>query len=136
MLSPAGRCCALTGLLMTSDFDPDGGVKLRTFSPSISGIAAASHLHESQGKNSCFFAKSAPTRPQNGPMRKGAPAAGAAPPTPPPPRGQPIVTWSCPPRPAAQGWAGARDPDRPWGGPRAAKDPPWVAGPGGGGWRE
>ena len=51
MLSPAGRCCALTGLLMTSDFDPDGAVKPRAFWPSESGIAPASHLHESQGKN-------------------------------------------------------------------------------------
>ena len=36
----------------------------------------------------------------------------------------------------AQWWAGARGPDRHWGRPRAAKDPPGVAGPGGGGWRE
>ena len=63
MLSPAGRCCALTGLLMTSDFDPDGAVKLRAFSPSGSGIAAASHLHESQGKNSCFLRSQPPDAP-------------------------------------------------------------------------
>ena len=64
MLSPAGRCCALTGLLMTSDFDPDGAVKLRAFSPSGSGIAAASHLHESQGKNSCFLRSQPPQGPR------------------------------------------------------------------------
>ena len=71
MLSPAGRCCALTGLLMTSDFDPDGAVKLRAFSPSGSGIAAASHLHESQGKNSCFLRSQPPDAPAP-------PACGAA----------------------------------------------------------
>ena len=60
MLSPAGRCCAPTGLLMTIDFDPDGGVKPRAFSPSESGIAPASHLHESQGKNSCFLRSQPP----------------------------------------------------------------------------
>ena len=43
-------------------------------------------------------------------------------------------SWAPPPPPP--GWAGARGPDRHWGRPRAAKDPPGVAGPGGGGWRE
>ena len=64
MLSPAGRTCALTGLLMTSDFDPDGAVKPRAFSPSESGIAPASHLHESQGKNSCFLRSQPPQGPR------------------------------------------------------------------------
>ena len=69
MLSPAGRSCAPTGLLMTIDFDPDGGVKPRAFSPSESGIAPASHLHESQGKNSCFLRSQPPQGPR--PVRCG-----------------------------------------------------------------
>ena len=43
-------------------------------------------------------------------------------------------SWAPPPPPP--GWAGARGPGRHWGRPRAAKDPPGVAGPGGGGWGE
>ena len=62
MLSPAGRCCALTGLLMTSDFDPDGGVKPRAFL--AFRIRHGSCLPPSRvaGQKQLFFAKSAPTR--------------------------------------------------------------------------
>ena len=52
-------------------------------------------------------------------------------------RGWGKVTSPPPPAPrhrTRQGWAGRRDPSRHWGGPRAAKDPPGVAGPGGCGW--
>ena len=135
LLSPELHDHAPRGLLMTSKFDPDGLVKRRTLRPSQSGIGPARDLEGVAGQNSCFLR----SQPPQGPRRA---ACGPAPgerarcprlPLPPPmARSNFLLAPAAP----AQGWAGARGPDPHWGRPRAAKDPPGVAGPGGGGWRE
>ena len=81
----------------------------------------------------------APRRARSRRVRAGALGAETVSATPPPPCGfGGVAPYTCPwaPPPPPPGWAGARGPDRHWGRPRAAKDPPGVAGPGGGGWGE
>ena len=60
LLSPELHDHAPRGLLMTSKFDPDGGVKRRTLGPSQSGIAPARDLEGVAGQNSCFLRSQPP----------------------------------------------------------------------------
>ena len=123
MLSPAGRCCALTGLLMTSDFDPDGAVKLRAFSPSGSGIAAASHLHESQGKNSCFLRSQPPQGPRPRPCGRAPRPRELLPRLPlPPPMAR--SNFVLPPPPRGTGVGGRPGPGSALGRPPSRQRPP------------
>ena len=135
LLSPELHDHAPRGLLMTSKFDPDGLVKRRTLGPSQSGIGPARDLEGVAGQNSCFLRSQPPDAPPIGACGPARWERGLATrlPLPPPMGGSKFLLGPAAP---AQGWAGARGPDRHWGRPRAAKDPPGVAGPGGGGWRE
>ena len=63
LLSPELHDHAPRGLLMTSKFDPDGGVKRRTLEPSQSGIAPAGDLEGVAGQNSCFLRSQPPEAP-------------------------------------------------------------------------
>ena len=81
MLSPAGRCCALTGLLMTSDFDPDGGVNPRAFLAFRIRHRFCLPPSRVAGQKQLFFAISAPTRPPPCRVRTGARGAGSVPAT-------------------------------------------------------
>ena len=103
LLSPAGRSCALTGLLMTSDFDPGGGVKPRAFLAFRIRHRFCLPPSRVAGQKQLFFAKSAPTRAPPPRVRTCPPAAGTVPPTPPPPCRWGEVTSPCPPAPRHRG---------------------------------
>ena len=138
LLSPELHDHAPRGLLMTSKFDPDGLVKRRTLGPSQSGIGPARDLEGVAGQNSCFLRSQPPEAPRLTACGPAPRERARCPRLPLPPRmvGRSPLHLLLGPAAPAQGWAGARGPDRHWGRPRAAKDPPGVAGPGGGGWWE
>ena len=120
--------------VMTTNLDAEDLAQPRALWASCCGVGPASQLDESSSERSKKSPKQATGPPPRAAcgraeMKRAASLRALS-------RARVVRSnFAPPPRPAAQGWAGRRDPNRPWGTNRAPKDLPGVGGPGGGGWR-